>query len=142
TDESHIAYNDDGLACGTTFTFNSFTQFVGTAGVDYYIRVGGYDPGDAGDSRILITHPQAGVNEKDLVDFSMAPNPASNNVVLTFDGADKKQISLVDLTGKVISEIEINVNQHTLDVSSLNKGIYIVKVSSAGGEVIKKLIKE
>jgi hypothetical protein len=141
TDESHVAYNDDDDDCVSN-DLNSFAQFVGTAGVDYYIRVGGFESGDAGDSRILITHPQAGVNEKDLVDFSMAPNPASNNVVLNFDGADKKQISLVDLTGKVISEIEINANQHTLDVSSLNKGIYIVKVSSAGGEVIKKLIKE
>ena len=74
-------------------------------------------------------------------DFSnsiiMYPNPVKNK--LTIDGLVVKDIVIYSVLGKAVLNIS---NQNTIDVSSLSKGVYFIKVSDGINASTKKFIKE
>ncbi|MBK7666877.1 MAG: T9SS type A sorting domain-containing protein [Sphingobacteriaceae bacterium] len=83
----------------------------------------------------------ASVNESSVsnANFVLYPNPAKNelNVINDFD---KYKIELYDVTGKLILS---DSNLKKVDLSSINSGLFIVRIISNENEVlIKKLIKE
>jgi thiol-disulfide isomerase/thioredoxin len=76
--------------------------------------------------------------------FTMFPNPASENVMITYSGQSANQqtlISVLDASGRiVIQERMQNGNQikntYTLDINSLSTGIYCVQISQGGVSVL------
>lgn len=73
------------------------------------------------------------------------PNPAANTARLSWGGKPGivYRISVMDLRGRLRrSESGIRANSHTVDVSGLDKGLYIVKVEGGGEQFVLKLIKE
>ncbi len=81
-------------------------------------------------------------------DFSLAnslimlPNPTSENVSFTLKNDIIQTISLYDIRGRMVfSERNISTNNKTVSVSSLNSGIYFVKITSEKGlATVKKLM--
>ena len=67
--------------------------------------------------------------------FHFYPNPAKDFIQFT---TAVESIEIVDYAGRIIVKKEINNNE--LDVSNLNKGMYIIKANSNGVESISKLI--
>lgn len=90
-----------------------------------------------------------GIKSKNIVK-NIFPNPSSSNVKIDFnaisDGILNYQI--VNYVGQIVSEKEIHVSSGNsiidIDISSLNKGVYFIKVSFNENEYnyIQKLIKE
>ena len=75
------------------------------------------------------------------VNMSMYPNPASDRVSIE-TSAQIQALVIYDLLGKAVVSLN-NVNSKRLDnidVSSLNKGIYLLSISTDKGRVTKKLI--
>ena len=74
-------------------------------------------------------------------DFSnsiiMYPNPVKNK--LTIDGLVVKDVVIYSVLGKAVLNIS---NQNTINVSSLSKGVYFIKVSDGINASTKKFIKE
>jgi uncharacterized protein (TIGR02145 family) len=74
-------------------------------------------------------------------DFSnsiiMYPNPVKN--MLTIEGLVVKDVIIYSVLGKVVLKMS---NQNTIDVSSLSKGVYFIKVSDGINASTKKFIKE
>ncbi|MCX6292144.1 MAG: M12 family metallo-peptidase [Bacteroidetes bacterium] len=76
------------------------------------------------------------------------PNPVTNAVhlVVRTPLAGKAGIMLLDITGRILREIHFEKNNLTaeqvLDVSSLAKGMYLVRVELPEGITEKKFIKE
>ena len=72
---------------------------------------------------------------------SLYPNPAneSENVVCSYK---IKDYVLVDATGREVLSGKCNANSIALDVSSLQKGVYFIRIQTAKGEVKKKLLVE
>lgn len=71
--------------------------------------------------------------------FSIYPNPASSNVVISGLNGDCR-IELVNILGEVILEVKTSSTQETLSVASLPTGTYFVRVISANNQVTKKLV--
>jgi len=67
--------------------------------------------------------------------FNVYPNPTSKYI--TTPKAQK--VSITDLNGRLVKEV---FNTEKVDVASLSKGIYIVKVKVDGSTKIGKLIKQ
>jgi len=68
------------------------------------------------------------------------PNPATNAFgIRGFDGF--ATIKLTDLNGKILLSKEITCNKN-VSISSLPKGLYIVKIATTEGSIEKKLLKE
>jgi surface protein len=74
-------------------------------------------------------------------DFSnsiiMYPSPVKN--ILNIDGLVVKDVVIYSVLGKVVLKMN---KQNTIDVGSLSKGVYFIKVSDGISASTKKFIKE
>jgi hypothetical protein len=79
--------------------------------------------------------------EFNVANFSIYPNPSSNGFVnITSTNADAMSVTVFDVLGKQV--INTTINNNRLDVSSLNTGLYVVKISQNNATITKKLIIE
>jgi hypothetical protein len=72
--------------------------------------------------------------------ISIFPNPASEAIYVV--GTNWNFVQIIDITGKIIlAEPASNLNQHTINISSLNKGLYLLQVVSKNTIYSERLIK-
>lgn len=74
--------------------------------------------------------------------FSISPNPAQEVVNITSKDGNVEKVVVYDMSGKVVFAETTNAPMHTMNVSNLLKGMYIVKVTTAKGENVEKLVIE
>lgn len=72
------------------------------------------------------------------------PNPTNGQVQLDLGGmAESVQVEIVDLTGKVlIHNVLDHVAQTQLDLSTVENGVYFIKVTLPEGQHITRLVKQ
>ncbi|MBL0308777.1 MAG: T9SS type A sorting domain-containing protein [Bacteroidetes bacterium] len=71
--------------------------------------------------------------------FELFPNPTSGAVQLVFDEANLKTIRVFDLFGQEISEANYSSKVVKLDLTTLNRGIYLVEARSSLGTSVKRI---
>ena len=78
----------------------------------------------------------------DLKDFNMHPNPANDILSFNFENTLASRIDFYDLHGKLVREItDITEYSFSISTQQLSKGLYIVKVQGANGNLAhKKLV--
>ncbi len=69
------------------------------------------------------------------------PNPVNNQLTIEINSNTKENYVIEDLLGRVVYSSYV-YRKTTLDVSALPKGIYLFKLTTDKGNVIKKFIKE
>jgi len=67
------------------------------------------------------------------------PNPASS-IVNVNSSADVKKIEVVDFTGKTVMVVDNATNR--FDISSLDRGVYLMRVTNGDGVKVVKLVKK
>lgn len=90
------------------------------------------------------------VDAKDIpvqkLDFTLAPNPATQSVWLTFTQpiTDAAQVRLYNIAGQLLLEQSMANGQERLplEVAALPKGIYAVQVETESGVGVRKLVIE
>ena len=76
-------------------------------------------------------------------DVTIYPNPARNEITLQVAIDDNTRAEIYNYNGSLVRSIEISEELTTIDISDLNKGIYLVKVNIDEEEfVVQKLIVE
>ena len=74
------------------------------------------------------------------------PNPARNKMILSIDNQfninSSSYISICDISGKNILQIEIKISESEIDVSEFASGIYFVNVIVDRNQFVQKLIIE
>jgi hypothetical protein len=74
-----------------------------------------------------------------MANFRLYPNPAKSGFVnITSTGSETLQATVFDILGKQV--INAAVSNERLDVSTLNTGVYIVKLTQGAATTTKKLI--
>lgn len=75
--------------------------------------------------------------------FNISPNPANTQITITLEQPLETDIRIFDVTGKlmIFNENVTIERSHVIDVSSLNSGVYFVRINSSEGIATKKLIK-
>lgn len=92
-----------------------------------------FSPGERNDGQSLSNLDFATAN------FSLYPNPVTNgSVTISSNSADAMQVQVYDVLGKVVKN-EI-LSNNTLNVSNLNTGLYIIKITQNQNSVTKKLV--
>ncbi|MEZ5082118.1 MAG: T9SS type A sorting domain-containing protein [Bacteroidales bacterium] len=86
-----------------------------------------------------------GMNEKAIADFTMYPNPVNGSTLnISVPGSKSAdRIEILDATGNVVKTERIENNMNNVNISTLSKGIYIVKViyTDTQSQVQKLIIK-
>lgn len=120
---------------GSTFEYT----FTVVGDNDYFCGVHG-----AGSMSGTITvEENLSINDETIRSFNIEKNPVDSSLNINFSQqiSDGK-IIIYDLLGKaVISEKITNLNDLALDVSALNKGLYLVAINSENGIETKRFIK-
>lgn len=76
--------------------------------------------------------------------FSVYPNPAYSVLnIKSEEGLGKSVISVTDILGKAVLEIKNDtLYNQTLNIESLNSGIYFLNIKSEKGQGVKKFVKQ
>jgi Secretion system C-terminal sorting domain len=73
--------------------------------------------------------------------IQIAPNPITDRLNLhTNESIIPQSITIVDSSGRVVTTL--GIKEKSIDVSQLQKGIYLAKITTNKGIVTKKIIKE
>ena len=82
-----------------------------------------------------------GVNNIEENSFSFFPNPVKSNQVF-FKSTSVIKVEIYAITGELVISTVLEKHSKSLDISALNSGLYIVKMSNDFGVQVKKLIRQ
>ena len=96
--------------------------------------------GEVEDYTININITPAGINTLSDNIFAIYPNPSNGvfNIITTSNS--NSEITISDVSGKVVYNNNTNLNNVSVDLSEINKGIYIVKVTNETGVKVERII--
>jgi hypothetical protein len=71
------------------------------------------------------------------------PNPVSDYLTIDFDEATIADVKMMDMNGRIISEISLNDNQtsHSINLSQISRGVYFLSIEIEGQVLNYKLVK-
>ncbi|MET0758821.1 MAG: T9SS type A sorting domain-containing protein [Flavobacterium sp.] len=128
---------------GPTGSYNTVTSMVMDSNNKLIIGGSFTNYSGTGRNRLARIHAGSilGVDNHLQEEIKIYPNPVKD--ILHFALGENimiKNYSIYDLFGKLIASVNTTFN--TADVSNLTKGIYILKIQTHEGELIKKFVKE
>jgi hypothetical protein len=68
------------------------------------------------------------------------PNPTSGKIRIECE--EMERIELLDITGKLVFEVDDISNVLNIDISSFSKGIYIIRVRAKNGVTLERIVLE
>ena len=75
--------------------------------------------------------------------FKLYPNPFKDELTMSSQNQAIKEISIIDMTGKLVKQItNINAMTYRLDASYLVTGNYLIQIKTDEGLEIHKVIKK
>lgn len=80
------------------------------------------------------------VDEVRHTEFKIYPNPIKGNL-LTIEVKQNTRFEIYDILGKKILNGNVTQTNNQVSVSTLNKGVYLLKLHTPNGSITKKLIK-
>ncbi len=95
--------------------------------------------------QFTVGYPQNTSNQLIFEQWIIYPNPTKNNIVIEGLSEDKTQISIFDNLGKEVvktQDTESGFISKTIDLSTLESGIYFVKITTLESQTIKKIVKQ
>lgn len=152
TDNSN---NEDGFGIERSTDGQNFTA-IDSVGTDiatyqdyaiaplttYYYRVFAYNT--AGNSAAsnevnVTTDASVGINEADLKNINVYPNPASHSVAII--GTTHSSILVSDISGRVVLKTKLNDIQNTIDISTLPIGTYYLHITTLSSRQTERIVK-
>ena len=112
----------------------------GTFQLCYEIRIVGAatDPVSSNNQACLtINRGATGINEVAEGEVNVYPNPATT--VINIDNAEGAQVSVFDINGRMITNVESASANQTIDASNFAKGMYIVRIANGNNVITKKV---
>lgn len=134
------------LVAGQNFSITYTNVEAEDTTVQYGFAVSGINanPADEGalGSAIVSAPLVAGVNDNDLLNITVYPNPSNNNWNISTPNDVIDTIELYDVMGKRVSTVTVDSNTTSVNNETLAKGLYLAKISTNTGQKTVKLIKK
>ncbi|MBP9213049.1 MAG: T9SS type A sorting domain-containing protein [Chitinophagaceae bacterium] len=118
--------------------YNEYSVVISPpSGVRGFYRIEAVDK----DGKLTYSNIQSIVLNNNHSPLTIYPNPAKETIAISFSKI--KQIIISNIMGKVVKNIVVQqVNNTSITISNLPKGLYVVKVLGANGTAIEKLVVE
>ena len=97
---------------------------------------GGFDLDAVG----VIHQQTVGIDELELTNVSVYPNPATNVLYVNLSSINYS-LEVINLMGEVVLKVENKSNTTSLELSNLKSGVYYLKISSEGKQKQMKFVK-
>ena len=113
------------------------------SGVDsFYYEVRSYSGSTVyWDDLSFVKNSSASLNNNPISGFASYPNPVSNGILnISSASTSVKEVTIFNLLGKQVLSSRFSGIKKNIDVSSINAGMYILKVTEEGKMATKKLI--
>lgn len=119
---------------------NYFAHQNISEGIHYYYVTAVYNGGESSTSNnTSINYSIASINDNLLSKTNIYPNPASDVLNIRAE-YEIQSLFILDQIGRVVYQNKTNALAHGINVSSLHKGIYILKIVSREGKVSKQIL--
>ncbi len=96
---------------------------------------------NSGHARVFELSTTTTIKTITQVDISIYPNPTNGIINIKSIENSVKQISIINITGEIVLTIPDIQTDETVDLSDFENGIYIVRIQTDKGIIIKKIIK-
>ncbi|MEP7171133.1 MAG: choice-of-anchor tandem repeat GloVer-containing protein [Bacteroidota bacterium] len=132
-------------------TGTSITVKFGNGGTNVTVKaLNGCGVSGTKTKAITVVTCRAGESEQisEEVKMDVFPNPTNGFATIKFSSNINQSCELIiaDLTGRIIEHEQFNstagVNELSLDMSNLIKGIYFVKIKASGKETVKRVVRQ
>lgn len=72
--------------------------------------------------------------------FKIHPNPATTTISIEGALNDNAQVSIIDLTGRCVKEIEVSDAVSTINIEDIESGVYFISVKQNDNNFVEKLV--
>jgi hypothetical protein len=73
---------------------------------------------------------------------AVSPNPTSGKTTLTFDKLTPQYLTVQNVAGQILDNVKLaNSTTYELDMAKYAAGVYLVKIKSAEGVAVKRVVK-
>ncbi len=81
-----------------------------------------------------------GLQDAQQTRFTVYPNPASDKLVVSIDGKNcgNAEVELLDMTGKTVAKQVVANGTSEINISHLQKGVYMVKCAGSVKKIVKR----
>ncbi|MCC7301057.1 MAG: T9SS type A sorting domain-containing protein [Bacteroidia bacterium] len=122
----------------TSYNYSWWTPNTNNAYGFPVVEISTDSAGNVTDASWLQAAPtQSGISEQELTPIPNYPNPASQSITFLTKGLDVKTIRIMDVSGNLIREIQVQGSQVSLNVESFAAGTYFY-VAVDGSNTMKK----
>ena len=83
---------------------------------------------------------ESNVLELSANDVAIYPNPASSVMNVRAEGL--QQISIYDITGRIVFEKDVNSDNETIDISKYQRATYAIRITTDTGTFVRTLVVE
>ncbi|MBL8001723.1 MAG: T9SS type A sorting domain-containing protein [Flavobacteriales bacterium] len=84
-----------------------------------------------------------GMSENPLDDkVAVFPNPTNGNLNVMLNGIGQVDITVTDVTGRVVAASRTSQLQHTIDLTSQPTGVYMITVRTENGQTSRRVVKQ
>jgi len=101
----------------------------------------GGDTGDLIAATINIMGQTLSLDQNEIGEFNMYPNPVSNRLIIHAPNTIET-INVINIIGQEIMRFTPNAQESILDISDLQSGLYIINVTTDGVTATKRIVKE
>ena len=112
---------------GATYTESGVYMYEGvtTAGCDSIVT-------------LMLTIQTIGIEGVDILEsLTFYPNPTTG--IITFNRTDIIKVEVLDAVGRLVMAVE---NKHIINLSKLTKGYYTLRITTAEGVAVRKVIRK
>ncbi len=129
---------------GMGIDFEQISYWKIITGISYTSKDGTYSEKvfyeGADTSVFYIVRGDVGVKaiEQNTSIFTLYPNPANESITIDNEGIPIKEVCFYNLVGQKVKQMPINATQANINIQEMPPGMYIIKINTAQGMLIKK----
>jgi uncharacterized repeat protein (TIGR01451 family) len=138
TTQNAISYQWINCTTGIAIVGGNTQTFNPTQSGNYAVVV---DFGTCKDTSTCYYFSAVGINEINASNISIQPNPFNDELKITLDKNYEGVIEVYNTLGALITSEKLQSRNVTLNTSNWNAGVYILKVATNNGVVVKKVVK-
>ncbi|MBN4072479.1 HYR domain-containing protein [Crocinitomix catalasitica] len=121
-----------------TGDFDDSEDLTGLTGGTYTVII--MDANGCTDTLVVVVDSQVGLDELIGVSLLIYPNPASNQITITIGNADLQSIQLFNSVGQLVYSQVYQGTMAEIELSDLERGLYLVRVNTSVGLVHRQIV--